>query len=197
MMALIKVENLKVERSGRTICAVPDLSVQPGERLGIHGGNGSGKTTLLRVLAGLDRDYDGQFRFSIHRSEVVYVHQRPFLFRGTVLFNAAYALRARGAGRQSAMARGMQMLQRLGIEKLASARVGHLSGGERRLAALARAMAIESKVLLLDEPFEDLDRHGMQRVIDIMAELPGTTILIASPKGLPDSVATSEFHFGG
>ena len=184
-MPMIDIENLQVCHMGTTICSVPRLVVERGERFGVLGKNGSGKTTLLRVLGGLERGFGGRCALDVKRREIVYVEQSVFLFRGTVLFNTMYGLRARGLGRTPAEARALRWLDMLGIRGLAGVSARRLSSGERRRAALARALAIEPAVLLLDEPLADMDDEGVDRVRQALKELSDSTILIASPTSLP------------
>jgi len=154
---MITIEHLHVEKAGRTICSVEQLNVSKGERVAIVGENGSGKTTLLRVLAGLETGYRGQCHTAAARSERTYVGQSPYLFRGTVLFNVTYGLRHRPARRAERDRLAHDWLGRFGLAGQAQERVEHLSGGERRRVALARAMVLRPRLLLLDEPLADLD----------------------------------------
>lgn len=191
---MIDVRSLRVSKSGRTICHVPKLTVRPGERLAVIGTNGSGKSTLLRVLAGLEQDYQGQCEVQATRRERTYVHQNPYLFRGSVLSNVAYGLRARGQSRSAATKAALGCLERFGIRELASRRTHNLSGGETRRVALARAVVLNPRLLLLDEPLSDLDAEGIESVCRVLAELPDTTMLIASPTTLLPELAAEELR---
>jgi ABC-type Mn2+/Zn2+ transport system ATPase subunit len=85
-------------------------------------------------------------------------------------------------------------MQQLHILPLADRKSLHLSGGERRRVALARTLIRIPKLLLLDEPFADLDESGMQAVVEILQSLSETTILITSPGRIPESLKT-DGHF--
>ena len=185
-MAMVTIDNLKVTRNGRTICAVGHLVINEGARLGVIGDNGSGKTTLLRVIAGLEHRFSGQCELAVPSHQRVYVHQRPYLFRGTVLFNVMYGLRARHVTRSQARRRATAWLQRLGADGLAGESVGHLSGGERRRVALARAMALEPALLLLDEPLAEMDDRGAGRLLEAIEQMEATTVVVASPTPLAE-----------
>ena len=187
-MPLIDIDKLRVTRNHSPICQVSRLTIEQGDRVAVLGNNGSGKTTLLRVLAGLEREYEGCFQTALNRTARVYVDQNPYLFRGTVLFNATYGLRAHGLNGAKAQVKATHWLEKLGIRALADARVNRLSGGERRRVALARAMAIESKLLLLDEPFSEMDTKGADSIQQAMEALPNTTIVLASPTSLPEGL---------
>lgn len=191
---MIHIENLRVNKNGTTICTVPALEVGPGERVGILGANGSGKSTLLRVLAGLEQAFQGTCHVDVVRRDRVYVHQRPFLFRGTVLYNAMYGLRARGLNGRAGEEQARHWLEQLRIENLAVRRVNNLSGGERRRTALARALVLKPRLLLLDEPLADLDAESAAAVREAVGELTETTVVVASPTELPDGLTTRNYR---
>jgi len=184
----IEIDELRVVRGGRAICDVSALTVAAGERLGIVGANGIGKTTLLRVLAGLEDKYNGAVSVAWEPFERVYVHQAPFLFRGSVIHNVAYGLRARGTNKADARDAALRWLYRLGVAELADRNVRGLSGGERRRVAIARACVLRPKLLLLDEPFSDLDQSGIDRLQESIQELAESTVLIASPLPLDQTI---------
>ncbi len=193
---MIEINSLQVVKSGKTICDVSGLSVERGENVAIVGPNGSGKTTLLRVLAGIERDYEGQCKVDVSLAERTYVHQKPYLFRGTVLSNVTYGLRARGHSYNDSRREAETWLQRLGAADLTSRRAKNLSGGETRRVALARALVIGPKLLLVDEPLADLDKDGVAMVVDALCGFDEMTILIASPTELPSGFGSREFRLG-
>jgi len=149
---MIEISNLQVEREGKRICAVDQLSVAAAEKLAILGTNGSGKTTLLRVLAGLTSDFLGTCRIAVNTRQRTYLHQQPYLFRGTVLTNVQYGeqnragqgAHAKNSGARNSGARNW--LDRLHVGHLAERSTADLSGGERRRVALARALAMRPKL---------------------------------------------------
>ena len=119
---------------------------------------------------------------------------KPYLFRGTVLDNAVYGLRARDVGRLRCRNVAMHWLEKLGIAELALRRIDHLSGGERRRIALVRALVLEPRLLLLDEPFAEMDADGAARVIATLEALSDTTIIATSPTRFPPGLTQREFH---
>ena len=186
---MLHIQELRVLKKGDTICHVPELDIRRGERLVVQGPNGSGKSTLLRVLGGLEKDFSGIVESTTSSPrERVYVHQFPCLFRGSVSYNVGYGLAARRRPHAQRTDIVNRWLAGLGIEHLARRRTGRLSGGEKRRVALARAFAIEPEVLLLDEPFADLDQNGIQLVCAAIASLEDSTIVISSPNDLPEQV---------
>ncbi len=190
---MIDIKNLRVRKKGRTICELERMLIETGERVAIRGVNGSGKSTLLRVMAGLESQFEGEVKVAATRPEQVFVHQSPYLLEGTVLFNVTYGLRLRGVSRTDAEKLATDWLKRIGADELSDGRVEKLSGGERRRVALARALVLAPKLLLLDEPFADLDAEGAAAVATILHDLAECTIVIASPAALLDGLTKREY----
>jgi sulfate/thiosulfate transport system ATP-binding protein len=147
-----------------------NLEVRSGELLALLGPSGSGKTTLLRIVAGLDWpdegvvQFDGQDVLSRTAGErrIGFVFQHYALFRHMTVFeNVAFGLRARPRrhrpGEPEIHRRVMKLLDLVQLGWLAQRYPTQLSGGQRQRIALARALAVEPRVLLLDEPFGSLD----------------------------------------
>lgn len=196
---MLQIRDLRVDKGGRTICCVPELTVGSGERVALVGPNGSGKTTLLRVLSGLERDIHGECRIVPPMRKRVYVHQSPYLFRGTVMWNVGYGLAARNIDKKSRTSTVWHWLNVFGIGGLAERHCEKLSGGERRRVALARAFAIRPDLLLLDEPLADLDEEGIEIVCRAIADESESTIVIVSPVPVPSTlrVRLQSFAFPG
>jgi len=189
---ILRIDNLKVEKAGKTICRVSGLAVDRGRRVAIVGPNGCGKTTLLRVVAGLEPAYSGHLVCEVPRRARVYVHQSPFLFRGSVWFNVTYAAACRRLARRRRHAVARRWLAALGIEHLADRRASSLSAGEQRRVALARAFATDAELLLLDEPLAELDEQGARLVCEAIASLEAT-VLISSPVPLPENLCDEQY----
>ena len=166
----IEVKNI-VKRFG-TFAALDgvDLKVANGELLALLGPSGSGKTTLLRIIAGLDWpdvgevSFDGENALARGASErhVGFVFQHYALFRHMTVFeNVAFGLRVqpRAVRKDEAgiRARVKELLDLVQLDWLSNRYPSQLSGGQRQRIALARALAIEPRILLLDEPFGALD----------------------------------------
>ena len=153
-----------------------ELTVTPGEVVAVVGPNGAGKSTLLRALAGLQhasgslvlagRDV---LALPAHARGVGWVPQDRLLFEHlSVRDNVAYGLRARGAGRAAARGTADAWLDRLDIAELGGRRPRELSGGQAARVALARALAPEPALVLLDEPLAALDaavRDDVRRLL--------------------------------
>lgn len=159
--------------------AVERFSLRAGEITVILGPNGSGKTTLLRVLAG-DPRLAGVGEVRLARGRATLVAQRPLAFAGSVAHNAGVGLLGLGLDRAERSMRARGALDRFGLAALAEHDAGTLSGGELRRLALARAFVIEPSVLLLDEPFDDLDGDGQRRLsLDLQQAVRETGIALA------------------
>ncbi len=152
----------RYRRNGPPALTKVSVHVTPGERLAIMGRSGCGKSTLLQFMAGLALPTTGEIHFANrHDSETpirrTLMFQRPLLFPWLdVAGNVALALRFDGETRQ-ATDRVDVLLAKVGLATRAKAHVRELSGGEQQRVALARSLAIEPDVLLLDEPFSALD----------------------------------------
>ena len=118
---MIEIQGLCVEKQDSAICVVRELQCQPEDRILIHGANGSGKSTFLRVLAGLERSFSGQCKIAAPVRDRVFLHQSPWLFRGTVLSNAMYGRVARGESDRLAKQAAMRWLELFNVAHLATA----------------------------------------------------------------------------
>jgi tungstate transport system ATP-binding protein len=192
----ITLSNLTVTKGEQIICQIRNATIARGSTVGITGPNGSGKSTLMRVLAGLETDYLGNCDVAFALSDRVFVHQSPYLFRGTVLANVEYGLRARSVSKPARRQLAELWMARFSIEHLAGRSVSSLSGGEGRRTALARACVLEPALLLLDEPLADLDTAGTECVLAALHELSESTILISSPNPLAKELAPQLIQIG-
>jgi ABC-type sulfate/molybdate transport systems ATPase subunit len=182
LSAALHVQDLVVRletRRGRFELSIDELELRAGCVLAVLGPNGSGKTTLLRALAGLVRPAAGSL-VRTGAGPVTMVFQRPIAFAGTVAHNVRVALLGARLDAAERRRRVADALRRFGIDALAERRAHRLSGGELRRLALARAFALRPSVLLLDEPFEDLDA-ATQRVLsaDLREAIRGTHVAVA------------------
>jgi NitT/TauT family transport system ATP-binding protein len=149
----------KVYRSGRTALLALDkvsLAVAPGEFVCLIGASGCGKSTLLNLAAGLDTATTGQVDTAGQRVSLMF--QEPALFPWlTASRNVEIALRARGVPKAERIARTADLLELVHLGGFGGKRPHELSGGMRQRVAMARALAQDADVLLMDEPFGALD----------------------------------------
>ena len=168
-----------VRRSGGFRLEVDALDLNRGSVLAILGPNGAGKSTLLRCLAGLEHVDRGRVTHA-SRDAVTLVFQRPAALAGSVAHNVRAALYGSGRSREEVMHGVRAALDRFEIGALAERRAATLSGGELRRLALARAFVLEPAVLLLDEPFDDLDTQGQASLsLDLRRVIAETGVAVA------------------
>ena len=180
-------------RYGPTL-AVRDvtLEIMAGELVALLGPSGCGKTTLLRVIAGFVAQTEGRVvvggkaidDLSASRRAVGIVFQNYALFpHMSVVQNIAYGLAAKGKSRAQQMVRVAEMLALVKMEEFADRYPRQLSGGQQQRVAVARALAVEPSLLLLDEPFAALDKNlrlDMQIEVKRIQRLAGTTTILVT-----------------
>jgi tungstate transport system ATP-binding protein len=191
MTPLLEIHDLLVDRGGRRVLEVGQLSITKGEVMAVVGPNGSGKSTLLLTLARLLRPVSGEILFNGRpagmehdlpfRRRIALVLQDPLLFDASVQQNVATGLHFRGLSKIEIQPRVETWLERLRISHLAKRNASELSGGEGQRVSLARALVLEPELLLLDEPFGALDPPTRIRLLDDLGEI------------LPDSGTTTVF----
>ena len=184
----IEVRKLRKAFGSTVVCDDLTLDIPSGELVALLGPSGSGKTTLLRIIAGLERPDAGEVRFhgedatstDVRERQVGFVFQHYALFAHMTIFeNVAFGLRVRPKATrpspQQIKAKVTELLKLVQLDWIADRYPHQLSGGQRQRIALARALAVEPKVLLLDEPFGALDakvrkdlRRWLRRLHDEM-----------------------------
>ncbi len=164
-----RLKHIQKIYQGRTVLDIEDLAIEPENIYILSGPNGSGKTTLLHILAFLLHPDAGRMvfedqpvRFSAAylqklRQSVVLVDQHPVMFSTTVYKNVEFGLRARGVAAKNRRHAVESALDLVGMRGFIHEAAGHLSGGETRRIAIARALACSPDVLLFDEPAAGLD----------------------------------------
>ncbi|MEQ4716567.1 ABC transporter ATP-binding protein [Nonomuraea sp. B19D2] len=182
---MIRTKGLSVRLGDREVVSEVDLEVRGGEWLAVIGPNGAGKSTLLKAVMGLvahrgevtlDARPSARLKPRERARLLAYAPQAPALPPDMTVFD--YALLGRTPyipylGRESAHDREVtaSVLDRLDLTALAMRRVGELSGGERQRVVLARALAQQAPVLLLDEPTTALDLGHQQQVLELVDRL--------------------------
>jgi NitT/TauT family transport system ATP-binding protein len=156
--AAVRVEGVSqvFERARPAVLDGVDLTVEAGQFVCLLGASGCGKSTLLNLIAGLTEPTSGRIEVSAKRPALMF--QEPALLPWlTAGGNVELALRARGVGRVARRTEARRLLHQVNLEGQEDKRVHELSGGMRQRVALARSLAQDSSVLLMDEPFAALD----------------------------------------
>jgi len=190
------LEQLSLRLGDRDILAALSFSVAPGERIVVLGMNGCGKTTLLKILDGLLAPTGGRLRYDgatldtralddaafrrRFRSEVAFLFQNvdAMLFNPTVADEIAFG--PRQLGMQDVDARVRRYAKLFGAEEWLDRPPYELSGGEKKRVALAALMAVEPKVLLLDEPTASLDPASSARLVDFLNQRADLTVVAST-----------------
>ncbi len=184
-----------------------DLAVQPGEVVVVIGPSGSGKSTLCRCLNRLETVDAGEVIFegtplpqegrelAAVRADIGMVFQSFNLFAHmTVLDNVTLGpIKVRGRGRAAAEKEAHALLERVGIGDKATSMPAQLSGGQQQRAAIARALAMQPKLMLFDEPTSALDPEYVREVLDVMKDLAKdgmTMVVVTHEMGFARSAAT-------
>jgi ABC-type sugar transport system ATPase subunit len=186
----VSLSDLHLTRNGRAVLQIPVLRFPSGSTTAVFGPNGSGKTTLLRVIAGLERPSGGEVRLdglpvSHHpaaRQRVGMAFQSAVFLRGSVRANLDLGLRLRGVPDSERRSRIEDAAQECGVTHLLDRSARRLSAGEAQRVNLARALALQAPVTLLDEPLSGVDRIARTQLLAelpaVLARFTATTILV-------------------
>ncbi len=190
---LINVHNISCGHGGgQLVLNDASLRLASGSRLGITGPNGMGKSTFLHALVGLVPIHGGELeifgRPRLVSSDFVEVRRRvgmlfqdsdDQLFCPTVMEDVAFGPLNLGKTPDEARGIATAMLKQLGLAGFEERIIYKLSGGEKRLVALAGILAMQPDVLLLDEPCAGLDESAEIRIVEILQELPHAMIIVS------------------
>jgi thiamine transport system ATP-binding protein len=202
-MSHLRVEQIGVRFDTIEVLREATLTVERAEVVALLGPSGSGKSTLLRVIAGILRPDSGNVWIGTDDITLRPAHQRGvgMVFQDNQLFphmstidNVAYGLRVAGVGKVERHERGAAWLDRVGLAGFERRNVTELSGGEAKRVALARTLATEPSVVLLDEPLTGLDRELHDRLATQLAQLLAehsiTAVLVTHDPAEADVVAS-------
>ena len=200
-MDLIELKNIYFEyEKGEPVLTDFSLTIEEGSCVVIRGDNGSGKSTLFRILNGLSFGGSGEYLFKgakidaeylkdnsrakrFHKA-IGYLFQNPdtMLFNSSVYDEIAFGPRQMGFTDEEVDERVMDCLKLFDIEGLKDKVPYHLSGGQKKLVALASVIALDPEVLVLDEPFAGLDQKKIDWLLGFLKELKaaGKTLIIAT-----------------
>ena len=192
MSAILEVKGLRKTYGRRHVVDGVDFQVGAGEIVGLLGPNGAGKTTTFRMVMGMIRSEAGVVRldgrditrlpmYRRARLGMAYLAQEASVFVNlTVRDNVLAILETQPIPRHDRARRLAELLEDLGLSRLADSYAGTLSGGERRRLEICRALVIQPRILLLDEPFAAIDPKASEDIQKIISELRrrGISILV-------------------
>lgn len=174
------------------------FTVEPGSFVVITGPSGGGKTTLLNIIAGLDKDFEGNIDFGDSGSNVAYVFQAPRLLPWRTVYENIALVLPPGDPR---VANIPELLERVGLKDAATAYPEMISLGMQRRAALARAFVLEPELLLMDEPFVSLDdptAHDLRKLlVELWSRRPTTVLFVTHDRAEGVMLGTRILRLGG
>lgn len=203
---ILKVTDISNKYGDTPLLQNINFSLNPGEILCLLGPSGSGKTTLLRLIAGLEEEYIGEVVFKGKNIRTTPAHKRGFglMFQEYALFphknvqeNIRFGLEMQNVPTTQQTHQVDTMLELVGLSGFGQRRIDELSGGERQRVALARSLAPNPQLLLLDEPLGSLDRTLRERLTleirAILKELGVTAVFVTHDQneafGVADKIA--------
>lgn len=183
MTSILKATNLKKVYKKRTVVYDSTLEVHQGECVGLLGPNGAGKTTTFYMITGMvrpnagkvfldDRDVTRTPMYRRARAGLAYLPQEPSIFRRlSVEQNIMAVLQLRSLSNSQRRLKLEELLEEFGIGHIRKSKGFTLSGGERRRCEIARALAMDPKFILLDEPFAGIDPIAVEDIMSIVTTL--------------------------
>ena len=187
MPVILEVDNLTVKYNGKYALKDVTFSVQQGERVAIVGPNGAGKSTLFKALVGLLHPTRGTL--NANGAEFGYVTQRsvvdwsfPVTVHDTVMMGRIAKMGWLRWQRPRDREIVRQCLSQVGMLEYANTQIAELSGGQQQRVFIARALAQEATILLMDEPFSGVDAPSTEAIMEIVEHLPdhGVTVLVST-----------------
>lgn len=211
MTPLLRLHDLSFAYPGEPpLISRLSLDIAPGEKVFLRGKNGAGKTTLFSLIMGLRRPTTGAIAvkgrsistkedFRYLRRTVGFLFQDPDdqLFCPTLLDDVLFGPLNLGFSRKDALEKTMSVLKRLHIEELADVPPYALSGGQKRLGALAAVLSMEPELLLLDEPSSGLDDEARETLAEMLRRLDSSLIIASHDAGFLHDVASSGYELSG
>ncbi len=204
MTVLLRVDNLSKSYDGKQVIRDLSFEVSEGERTAVIGPNGSGKTTLIKILNLLETPTAGEVYFNgkniqnisekwTIRRKMAVVFQRPAVLNTTVYGNVAIGLKVRGEKKASIDKKVKRVLEEFNLLGFEGKNAALLSGGERQLLAIARAVVLEPLLLLMDEPTSNLDPENTALMEEAMKNTSSTVVLTA-PSEASAQIASRTIH---
>ncbi|MGN7612762.1 energy-coupling factor ABC transporter ATP-binding protein [Magnetococcales bacterium HHB-1] len=207
MEPLFQLKEIKAGYPGHPVLNGINLTLFAKERIALVGNNGAGKTTLLHTMVGFcpiqtgeliafgeTRSGDKAFHPVRLQTGILFQNSDDQLFCPTVLEDVAFGPLNLGLSEKEAYTTAEKTLQQLKLSALADRLTTRLSGGEKRMVALATILAMEPKVLLLDEPTNGLDEQTEKRLTQLLIELPQAMLFISHDRRFISQLATRAIY---
>jgi lipopolysaccharide export system ATP-binding protein len=205
---LLKVEGLTKTYAGRTVVHRVSFAVDRGEVIGLLGKNGAGKTTTFRMTIGMITPDAGKIYFNDHeitsipmyrraRLGMGYLSQEPSVFRGlSTEDNLNAILELTPLSKKERVRRRDELVEEFGLGKLLHSKASVLSGGEKRRLEIARALIMQPKLILLDEPFSGVDPIAVQEIQQIIINLKNRGIgILLTDHNVRETLNTTDRSF--
>jgi cobalt/nickel transport system ATP-binding protein len=199
---VLELDNIAVRHYSGSVFQKLSLVLKSGDRLALLGSNGSGKTTLLQTIVGLNKLESGNLvvfgRECQDESDFIEVRKRvgllfqdsdDQLFCPTVLEDVAFGPMNLGLNAHEAKEKALNTLKKLELESLSERITHQLSGGQKRLVALATVLAMEPEILLLDEPTNALDDQSKERLLVLLQSLDQAMVIVSHDQAVIDRLA--------
>ncbi len=192
---MLNVHNLTLSYGGPPVLEHASLELDAGAFVSLVGPSGSGKSSILRAVMGLQPADAGTIELGVAREHVSFLFQDDALLPWrTARENVALGLRIRGQGKREAHAKADTWLRRLGLAGFEERFPAQLSGGQRKRVALAQVLALQPRLLLMDEPFASLDaivRHRITQDLLEWVERERLTVLLVT-HDLEEAISLSD-----
>ncbi len=206
--AIVELENIYFSyQGGRHVFKNMAFKLFEGNKIGVIGHNGSGKTTLLHILMGLLRPDDGtvklfgksvktekEFRYARQRIGFLFQNADDQLFCPTVLEDVAFGPLNLGKSPEEAKEMSYRTLLDLNLKGFEDRVTHKLSGGEKKMVALATILVMQPRVLLLDEPTSGLDEETISRIMNILNGLDISYMIVSHEYGFLARTTTDIFR---
>lgn len=173
---MLEIRNISKKYGDQLVVNNVSFNFEPGKIYGIIGPNGAGKSTLLRLISAFEKPSSGEVLLQNMKlleptTKIACMWQKPYLFQTTVFKNIAYGLKVRGIEKREIKKRMEKILKQFRLEDLRDKPAKFLSGGEGARVALARAIACDSPIIVLDEPAANLDPPNTRMMEEILLKV--------------------------
>jgi cobalt/nickel transport system ATP-binding protein len=206
---ILQVKNLSFQylESQHVVLDKTNFQLDENEKVALIGENGCGKSTFFSILMGLKKDYRGElfifgkelltekdFQWMRKKVGLLFQDSDDQLFSPTVLEDVAFGVLNQGKSIEDATELSLSILAELGIQNLSNQITHHLSGGQKKLVALATILVMQPQILFLDEPATALDHKSREQLIRILNDLKQSMVIISHDMNFLDQVTKKNYQ---